>query len=81
MEEKRQSQMVRYNRLLILLKVLNSAVSHDLPYYSKYLLCAAYLASYNPAKQDAIYFVKSSEKKRRRRGGGATPGREKHRKV
>ncbi|KAL9097728.1 MAG: hypothetical protein Q9165_000054 [Trypethelium subeluteriae] len=50
-------------------------VTLDLPYFSKYLLCAAYLASYNPIRQDPIFFMKSTEKKRRRRGGGGTPGR------
>lgn len=54
----------------------------DLPYFSKYLLCAAYLASYNPARQDPVFFMKSTEKKRRRRGGGGTPGRvAKNRKI
>ncbi|KAH0537043.1 hypothetical protein FGG08_006141 [Glutinoglossum americanum] len=56
--------------------------THDLAYYSKYLLCAAYLASYNPARQDSIYFMKGSEKKRKRRGGGGASGRvAKHRKI
>ncbi|OJD28642.1 male sterility protein [Diplodia corticola] len=61
--------------------------THDLPYFSKYLLCAAYLASYNPARQDGIYFMKASEKKRRKRGGGtatSTSGRRaaaQHRKI
>ncbi|KAK3579067.1 hypothetical protein CHS0354_029927 [Potamilus streckersoni] len=35
----------------------------ELPYYSKYLLIAAYLASYNPAKTDKRFFAKHSEKK------------------
>ncbi|KAF3941222.1 hypothetical protein ABW19_dt0205768 [Dactylella cylindrospora] len=35
--------------------------AHDLPYFSKYLLCAAFLASYNTAKNDSRYFSKSSE--------------------
>ncbi|KAH7046741.1 origin recognition complex subunit 5 C-terminus-domain-containing protein [Macrophomina phaseolina] len=62
---------------------MKANVNHDLPYYSKYLLCAAYLASYNPARQDAVYFMKASEKKRRKRaGGGSTPGRAAaHRKI
>jgi origin recognition complex subunit 5 len=47
----------------------------ELPYYAKFLLCAAYLASYNPAKQDQVYFMKSSERKRRKRAGGVLPGR------
>lgn len=62
-----------------------SKVTHDLPYYSKYLLCAAYLASYNPARQDAICFMKASEKKRRKKGGGTAAKRAgrgaKHRKI
>jgi origin recognition complex subunit 5 len=58
-------------------------VSHDLPLYSKYLLCAAYLASYNPARLDPTFFMKAHASKRKRRGGGGgTPGRpSKHRKI
>ncbi|KAI9768538.1 MAG: hypothetical protein M1835_006848 [Candelina submexicana] len=55
---------------------------HDLPYHTNYLLCAAYLASYNPARQDPVYFMKASEKKRRKKGGGTAVGRvAKHRKI
>ena len=32
--------------------------SVELPYFSKYLLIASYLASYNPAKSDKKFFVK-----------------------
>ncbi|KAI9823338.1 MAG: hypothetical protein M1832_002562 [Thelocarpon impressellum] len=54
---------------------------HDLPYYSKFLLCAAYLASYNPARQDALWFMKAAaERKRRRKQSGAGRGG-KHRKI
>jgi len=54
--------------------------NHDLSYFAKFLLCAAYLASFNPARQDPIYFMQQSEKKRKRKGGGG--GRPaKHRKV
>ncbi len=49
--------------------------SHDLPLFSKYLLCAAYLASYNPARQDPVFFMRSSERKRRKKGGGTAAGR------
>ncbi|KAK8258185.1 origin recognition complex subunit 5 C-terminus-domain-containing protein, partial [Phyllosticta capitalensis] len=57
-------------------------VTHELPYYSKYLLCAAYLASFNPARQDTIYFTKASEKKRKKKGGATAVGRvPKHRKI
>ncbi|XP_014770006.1 origin recognition complex subunit 5 isoform X1 [Octopus bimaculoides] len=34
----------------------------ELPFYSKYLLIAAYLASYNPAKTDRRFFCKKSNK-------------------
>lgn len=44
--------------------------SHDPPYYAKYILFAAYLASSNPARLDQIYFMKSTERKRRKKGGG-----------
>ncbi|KAA8895707.1 origin recognition complex subunit 5 C-terminus-domain-containing protein [Sphaerosporella brunnea] len=44
--------------------------SHDLPYYSKFLLCAAYLASYNPARLDFQLFTKGNDGKKRKRGGG-----------
>lgn len=44
--------------------------THELPYYAKYLLIAAYLASHNPTRQDQIFFMKMHEKKRRKKGGG-----------
>ncbi|KAF2755192.1 hypothetical protein EJ05DRAFT_125888 [Pseudovirgaria hyperparasitica] len=60
---------------------VTSKLSHALPYYSKYLLCAAYLASFNPARSDAIHFMKSTDKRRRKKGG-ATSGRiAKNRKI
>ena len=46
------------------------ARTHELPYYAKWLLIAAYFASYNPAKLDALFFMKSTERKRRKKGGG-----------
>lgn len=61
------------------------AITHslrDLPYYSKFTLCAAYLASFNPARQDQIYFMKMHEKRRKRRVAAATHGRAaKHRRI
>jgi origin recognition complex subunit 5 len=42
---------------------------HELPYYSKFLLISAYLASHNPARLDAVFFMHSSSSKKRRRGG------------
>jgi origin recognition complex subunit 5 len=50
--------------------ILSEAKAPELPYYSKWLLIAAYLASFNPAKLDAIYFMKASERKRKKKGGG-----------
>lgn len=41
------------------------AQSLELPFYAKYLLIAAYLASYNPAKDDKRLFVKYHGKKRK----------------
>lgn len=39
-----------------------SAHTHvELPYYSKFLLIAAYLASYNPARTDKRFFLKVEE--------------------
>ncbi|KAM7316005.1 hypothetical protein ACRRTK_024685 [Alexandromys fortis] len=38
-----------------------SAYTHvELPYYSKFILIAAYLASYNPARTDRRFFLKTS---------------------
>ncbi|XP_013394402.1 origin recognition complex subunit 5 [Lingula anatina] len=37
----------------------------ELPFYSKYLLVAAYLASYNPAKSDRRFFTKNCGKQRK----------------
>ncbi|KAI5841912.1 origin recognition complex subunit 5 C-terminus-domain-containing protein, partial [Morchella snyderi] len=48
---------------------------HDLPYYSKHLLCAAYLASYNPSRQDVAFFTKTGDFKKKRRGGGGGGGK------
>ncbi|XP_029901659.1 origin recognition complex subunit 5 [Myripristis murdjan] len=43
-----------------------SAHAHvELPYYSKFLLIAAYLASYNPARTDKRFFVKHHGKVRK----------------
>lgn len=56
--------------------------SHELPYYTSYLLIAAYLASYNPSRQDQTFFMKIHERKRRKKGGGTAKGRpSKHRKI
>ncbi|MCJ1287522.1 hypothetical protein MMC26_006874 [Xylographa opegraphella] len=56
--------------------------SRELPYFTTYLLVAAYLASYNPARQDQTFFMKAHERKRRKKGGGTAKGRpSKHRKI
>ncbi|KAK3107961.1 hypothetical protein LTR53_017964, partial [Teratosphaeriaceae sp. CCFEE 6253] len=44
--------------------------ARELPYYAKWLLQAAYLASFNPVKTDALFFMKGTERKRRKKGGG-----------
>lgn len=48
---------------------------HELPYNAKYILCAAYLASFNPPKQDPIFFMKTSEKRKKKRATGASANR------
>jgi origin recognition complex subunit 5 len=50
--------------------IRTKAKAQDLPYYAKWLLIAAYLASHNPARLDALYFMKSTDRKRRKKGGG-----------
>lgn len=42
------------------------ALSFELPFYAKYMLVAAYLASYNPAKEDKRLFVKQGSKKKKK---------------
>ena len=37
----------------------------ELPFYSKFLIIAAFLASYNPAKSDKRFFVKHHGKQRK----------------
>lgn len=53
---------------------LTKLAHHDLPYYSKFLLLASYLASYNPSRLDVHFFTKASDRRKRRRGGGAIGG-------
>jgi origin recognition complex subunit 5 len=62
----------------------SQGIAAQLPYYSRLLLVAAYLASFNPAKTDAIHFMKAAAAKRRKKGGGtalARQGISKHRKI
>ncbi|KAK7869097.1 hypothetical protein R5R35_000814 [Gryllus longicercus] len=42
------------------------ALSFELPYYSKFFLIAAFLASYSPQRLDKALFVKKNEKRGRR---------------
>ena len=48
-------------------KGLSSYSTVELPFYSKYLLIAAYLASHNPAKTDRQFFCKTTAKKMSKR--------------
>ncbi|CAD6505797.1 BgTH12-01284 [Blumeria graminis f. sp. triticale] len=57
-----------------------------LPSYSRLLLTASYLASFNPSRNDALFFIKKSADKRRKKGGGTAltsskPGVSKSRKI
>ncbi|KAG2173143.1 hypothetical protein INT43_004516 [Umbelopsis isabellina] len=51
----------------------NSRGDFDLPYYTKFLLIASYLASYNPPRFDVRYFAKVGEEKRKRKRGIQKP--------
>ena len=43
-------------------------IATQLPYYSRLLLVAAYLASFNPPRTDQLFFIKHSAAKRRKKG-------------
>ncbi|KAK7071439.1 Origin recognition complex subunit 5, partial [Halocaridina rubra] len=45
--------------------IKSSGTKIELPYYSKFLLIAAYLASYNPARTDRRFFIKHHGKQRK----------------
>jgi origin recognition complex subunit 5 len=47
----------------------------ELPHYTKFLLIASYLASYNPPRFDVRYFAKASEERKKKKGGGTRKGR------
>lgn len=49
-----------------LLSTKTFAQSFELPYYAKFLLIAAYLASYNPPKEDKRLFMKNHGKQKKR---------------
>jgi origin recognition complex subunit 5 len=63
---------------------LAAGIATQLPIFSRLLLIAAYLASYTPARNDALLFMKASLKARRKKGGGTAKSRpraSKHRKI
>ena len=47
----------------------NEVVRHELPYYSKFLLISAFLASYNPSRHDVRIFSHQASSKRVKRAG------------
>jgi hypothetical protein len=51
--------------LLYLSSSSSSRLTVELPFYSKFLMIAAYLASYNPQKTDKRFFVKHHGKQRK----------------
>lgn len=78
LREVSSSQWERYQQELessedVSLQGLSYRSHVELPFYSKYLLIAAYLASYNPAKSDKKFFAKHSGK-----GGKKTMAIKKH---
>ena len=58
-----------------------ATVNYDIPYYAKYLLISAYLASFNTAATDPTFFMKAHEKRRRRRKNMPSKSTSKHRKI
>ncbi|KAF2346899.1 Origin recognition complex subunit 5 [Trinorchestia longiramus] len=53
------------NKLPSVSTISGGAAKVELPFYSKYLLIAAYLASYNPAKSDRRFFLKHHGKQKK----------------
>ena len=53
----------------------NRRLHVELPFHSKFLLIAPYLASYNPAKSDKRFFVKHHGKQRKTKAGIAAKER------
>lgn len=50
-------------------------IATQLPYYSRLLLVACYLASFNPPRTDVLHFMKSATSRRRKKGGGTALSR------
>ncbi|EPE27128.1 P-loop containing nucleoside triphosphate hydrolase [Glarea lozoyensis ATCC 20868] len=60
------------------------ALATQLPFHTRLLLIASYLASFNPPKTDMTHFMKSAIARRRKKGGGTALTRKsapKHRKI
>ncbi|KAJ1727994.1 hypothetical protein LPJ61_004281, partial [Coemansia biformis] len=55
-------------------KISDNGDALDLPYYAKFLLIAAFLASYNPTRLDAQYFSRGKSQAKRRRATKDTTG-------
>ncbi|KAI9207559.1 origin recognition complex subunit 5 C-terminus-domain-containing protein [Polychytrium aggregatum] len=55
---------------------ISTRTNLELPYYTRFLLIASYLASYNPAKMDVRFFYKGVEERRKvtKRGKSKTGG-------
>ena len=53
-------------------------VGAQLPFFSRLLLVAAYLASYNPPRTDQLFFMKAAASKRKKKGGGTAKTRQSH---
>lgn len=67
--------------------VRQRSLAIQLPFFSKLLLVAAYLASYNPSRTDLLHFSTTTTSKRKKKGGGTAktrrgaPGTTRHRKI
>jgi len=53
-----QTSVYRYVLSFVYVKGVSSRAYTELPVYSKYLVIAAYIASYNPVKSDKRFFSK-----------------------
>ncbi|XP_018020396.1 origin recognition complex subunit 5 [Hyalella azteca] len=53
------------NKLPTVNTISGGTAQVELPYYSKFLLLASYLASYNPARSDRRYFLKHHGKQKK----------------
>lgn len=63
--------------------VKRKTIQHDLPYYTTFILIAAYLASYNPSRTDTTYFMKHTDKRKNKRKVRTDAGvsKAKHRRI